>query len=126
MNLKNLFVVQAIVALACGIGLLASPRTVMLLYGVAQEPGTVLMTRYFGVELLALGLLAALARNVSDSDAKRAILTAYVASDAIGLIVSLVGTLSGVMNAVGWTTVVIYLFFGLAFGYFLIAKPDTP
>ena len=125
MKLKNLLTLQAVVALAYGVCFVVLTRTVLSLHGITQGPGEVLLGRDTGVQLIAIGLLAWLARNVTDSDAKRAILIAFLVSDIIGLIVSILGTLSGAMNAVGWTAVVVYLFFVLAYAYFLFAKADT-
>jgi len=45
--------------------------------------------------------------------------------NAVGFIVTLVALLTGVMNAMGWVAIVIYLFFALGFGYFWL-KPPTP
>jgi hypothetical protein len=45
-------------------------------------------------------------------------------NDAGGLIVALVATLSGVMNALGWSVVAIYLLFPVGYGYFQFVKPS--
>jgi hypothetical protein len=41
----------------------------------------------------------------------------------VALVVTLIAQLSGVMNAVGWSAVAIYLLLGLGWAYFLRAKP---
>ncbi len=79
----------------------------------------------FGVELIAVGLLCWFARNVSDSAAQRAIILAFLISAVIGLIVSLMGTLSGVVNAVGWSAVLIYLVLAAGYAYFQFMKPSA-
>jgi hypothetical protein len=38
--------------------------------------------------------------------------------DAIGFIVTLLGQLAGLANALGWSSVALYLLFGLGFAYF--------
>jgi hypothetical protein len=43
----------------------------------------------------------------------------------IGLIVSLMGTLSGVVNAVGWSAVLIYLVLAAGYAYFQFMKPSA-
>ena len=125
MKLKNLLVIQTVVALGYGLSFVLLPRIVMSVYGIAQGPGAVLLGRYFGLELIAVGLLAGLARNVTDVEARGAILIAYLFSDIVGVIVSVQGVLSGAMSAVGWTASAIYLFFALAYAYFLFIKTDT-
>jgi hypothetical protein len=42
---------------------------------------------------------------------------------AAGLIVALMGQISGLVGALGWSTVLIYFLLLLGFGSFLIAKP---
>jgi hypothetical protein len=41
----------------------------------------------------------------------------------IGFVVILIGQLAGIANAVGWSTVAIYLAFALAFAYVGIIRP---
>ena len=67
----------------------------------------------------------AIARNVADANALGAIVLALLISDIIGVIVSLIGTVTGVMNAFGWSAVIIYLFLAIGFTYFRFKKP-TP
>lgn len=95
------------------------------LHGIAQDPGERLMAQYFGSALIAIGLLTWFARNVADSEAQRAFIFALLISDVIGVIVSVLGTVSGVMNAVGWSAVGIYLLLALGFAYFQFMKPSA-
>jgi hypothetical protein len=59
---------------------------------------------------------------VTDAYARRAIILAVFISDVIGVIVSVQGTLTGVMSTVGWSAVGIYLFFALGFAYILMKR----
>lgn len=124
MKLNSFLVFNAIVALAFGIGFVLVPGTVFTIYGVTPGPAVNLAGQLFGVELLAVGLLCWLARNVSDSLAQRAIVLAFLIADVVGLVVSLMGTMSGVLNAVGWSAVVIYLVLSLGYVYFQFMKPS--
>jgi hypothetical protein len=124
MKLNTLFTITAVVSLAYAIGLLLLPATLLTMYGVTSGPGEQLMTQLFGVELLAVGLVAWFARNVTDSSARRAILLAFLISQVIGVVVTLMGTLSGGFNAVGWSAVAIYLLLGLGSAYFQFMKPS--
>jgi ABC-type spermidine/putrescine transport system permease subunit II len=125
MKLRNLFVINAIVALVYGISFVLAPVIVLSLYGVTQGPSEALMGQYFGLSLIAIGLLTWFARSVTDSDAQRAIILALLISDIIGVIVSVLGTVSGVMNAVGWSAVGIYLLLALGYAYFQFMKPSA-
>ena len=83
-----------------------------------------LLSLLFGAAFIFGSIVLWLARNVDRDDvACRAILIAVVVSNAIGFIVTLMASLSGVWNAMGWLPVLLYLVFGLAFAYFLFMKP---
>ena len=123
MRLTNLLVLNAVVALAFGIAFLLLPGTVITLYGATPGPEINLVGQLFGVELVSVGLLCWFARNVADGLAQRAIVLAHLVADAIGLLISLIGTLSAVLNAVGWSAVVIYLVLTLGYAYFRFIKP---
>ncbi|MEE8430000.1 MAG: hypothetical protein V3S16_02010 [Candidatus Desulfatibia sp.] len=125
MKLSNLLVINAIVALVYGISFVLVPATVLSLYGMTQGTSEALAGQFFGVALIAIGLLTWFAKNVADSEAQRAIILALLISDVVGIIVAVLGTLSGVMNAVGWSAVGIYLLFALGYAYFQFMKPSA-
>jgi hypothetical protein len=127
MKLKHLFIINAIIALAYALGELFIPQTLASLYLVTDTPTAevLLSLRYFGWGLLAVGLITAFAANAPPSEAKQAIVKALFIADVVGLIVSLMGIFSGTFTALGWSAVVIYVFFAAGFGYFWFIKPET-
>ncbi len=125
MKLSNLLVVNTIVALVYGISFVLVPATVLSIYGVTQGPAVELMGQFFGVALIGIGLLTWFARNVADSDTQRGIILALLISDVIGVIVAVLGTVSGVMNVVGWSSVGIYALLGLGYAYLQFVKPSA-
>ncbi len=125
MKLKTLLVFNAIVALVYGVGFVLVPATVLTLYGATVSPSANLVGQLFGVTLIGIGLICWLARNVTDPGAQRAIVLAQLIATVIGVIVAVMGTISGVMNAVGWSAVVIYLLLALGYAYFQFAKPSA-
>lgn len=125
MKLKTLLVFNAIVALAYGVGFVLAPATMLTLYGATVSPSANLVGQLFGVTLIGIGLICWLARNVADPGAQRAIVLAQLIATVIGAIVAVMGTISGVMNAVGWSAVVIYLLLALGYAYFQFAKPSA-
>ncbi len=126
MTLATLLSINAIVALAYALGLLLVPATLLKVYGITSGPGERLMAQFFGVALLAVGLLTWFSRNVVDPSAQRAFILALLISQAVGLVVALLGTLSGVMNVVGWSAVAIYLLLALGYAYFQFTKSASP
>ena len=125
MKLKTLFIINAVIAIVYGICFVLVPSRVLLIYGLVAGPAETLLGQFFGVALIGIGLITWLARNVTDANALGAIVLALLISDIIGVIVSLIGTVTGVMNVFGWSAVIIYLFFTIGFTYFRFRKPTT-
>jgi hypothetical protein len=123
MNSKNLFVLNTIIAIVFGLGFLLVPAVVLSLYGVPQDPATELIARFFGTALIGLGLICWFTSDISDAAALRAIMLGLVISHTAGLIVAVVGTVSGVLNAFGWSAVILYLVLVLGYAYLLFMKP---
>ncbi len=123
MKLKFLLVVNAIFFLINGICALLIPGTVLSLYGVSPGPEQNIMEQYAGMGSIAIALITWLSRNIADPVAKRTIIPALLIYFVIGVIVSLLGTISDVMNSFGWSLVFIYLFFASGYAYHLIRKP---
>lgn len=124
MKLSTLMVVKAVVCLGFGILLLAMPGPLMSLYGVTLDEGGNLMARLYGASLLGNLMLTWFSRNDPGSEALRAAVLGLFVYDAVGLIVALIAVFSGVMNALGWSVVAIYLVFTAGYGYFQFVKPS--
>jgi hypothetical protein len=63
-----------------------------------------------------------LARDFRDEAAVRAVLIGTLTGDVVNLVAATMGTLAGTTNALGWSTVLIYLFAAVGSGYFLMAR----
>jgi hypothetical protein len=124
MRPNTVFLVAAVLASAFGLSFLLAPGMVLPLYAIQADAPTVLMSRFFGVALLHLGLLLWFIRDVRDAGALRALGLAGVIGSAVGVAVALLGVLGGGTNALGWSTVAIYG--ALLFGYLgvLRAHPE--
>ncbi len=122
MKFKTLMIIKAVVCLGFGPLLLFVPGWLLNLLGTTFGPGAALTAREYGAALMGNLLLTWLARNSEDSIARRAIIWNLFVYDAIALIVTLTIQLSGGLNVLGWGIVVVYLFFTLGFGYFLLPK----
>jgi hypothetical protein len=125
MKLKNLFIINTLVAVIFGLAFVLLPETTSSLYDITLSPGGLLLAQLFGTSLVGFAVLTWFARNAGESEARNAIILAMVISDTIGFVVSLLAQLSGVTNALGWSTVAIYLLLTLGFGYFQFKKPST-
>ncbi|MDX1614073.1 MAG: hypothetical protein R3300_07155 [Candidatus Promineifilaceae bacterium] len=126
MGIRNFLLLRAIIALAYAIGLLIIPAQLLQLYGVVPDVGSIAMSRFLAVELVAVGVLCLLARSLGDWSALRAVMQALLISEVIGLMVAVVVTTTGAFNALGWSIVVIYGSMSLGYVYFLFFKrPST-
>lgn len=122
MKLSHIYIFNTIVALGYGILLLVVPATLLNLHGISTDQSALLMGRYFGVALLGMGLASWLARNAEASQARDAITLGFLVSYVAGFLVSLYGTLTDQMDALGWLAVAVYLVLVLGFGYFHLSK----
>jgi hypothetical protein len=122
MTIRMFFAILAVLSVLFGIGFVLAPAQVLANYGVEHSPALALLGRLFGGALLTLGIILWLARDFRDDAAIRTVLVAALIGDAINLVVATMGTLSGVVNALGWSTVLIYLFAAAGSGYFLMAR----
>lgn len=122
MKLRTLMIITAIVAGVFGIAFVLMPGQVFSQYGIEPNPPLNYTGQLFGAALISFAVLTWMARKASDSDTRRAIILALFIGEGIGFIVALIGQLKGVLSAMGWSTVAIYLFFTLGYGYFQFAK----
>ena len=123
--MKILMVINTIVALIFGIAFVLVPDSVVSLYGVIASPQLLYIGQLFGAALIGFGVLTWLARNAAVAEAKKAIVPALFMGHVIGFIVALIGQIRWVVNALGWSTVAIYLLLSLGFGYFLMKKETS-
>ena len=126
MKLSSFLTIVAVVGLLFGIAFVAAPAETLAQYGITADRYVAFMSRFFGLTLLTVGLIFWFARTVTDPVARRAILIAGLIGDVIGFVVALQGQLSGLTNALGWLTVLIYGLFAVGFAYFLLGSQDRP
>lgn len=123
MKLSQWMVAKAVIVAVFGIGFVLIPVFVGSVYGMNLDAAGTLMARLFGAAFIFEGIVLWFAKGGAITEQPvRGVVTAVVVSNAIGFIVCLLATLSGVWNALGWLSVGLYLVFGLAFAYFLFKK----
>ena len=122
MTIRIFFTILAVLSFLFGIGFVLAPDQVLANYGIEHSPALALLGRLFGGALLTLGVILWLARDFRDEAAVRAVLIGGLVGDVVNLVVATMGTLAGTSNALGWSTVVIYLYGNLGSGYFLAAR----
>ena len=124
MSFKNLMVIKAVVCLSFGILLISIPDKLLSIFGATLGDGGMFTAREYASALFGNLFLCWFARNAEESDARRAIIIALLVYDFIAFVMTTVTVISGILNILGWAIVIIYLFFALGFGYFLVRPPE--
>jgi ABC-type transport system involved in multi-copper enzyme maturation permease subunit len=119
MTYKNFTTVASIVAFVFGLGFILMPAQLTGYYNVTLNEGGIFIGQLFGAALLGFGVLNWFGRHFSDEQAQQGLANANIAGDGIGFIFALLAQLNGNagVNALGWSTVVIYLLLALGFAY---------
>lgn len=125
MKFRTLMIIKAVVCLSLGVPILLAPVFLYSLFGASLNPGGVFAAREYGASLIGNLMLTWFARNVVESEPRRAIALALCVYDAIGFVVTLIAQFAGVLGPLGWFAVAIYLFFAIGFGYFLMPQKKT-
>ena len=117
MKVNILMMLAAIVAGVFGIGFVLMPGEVLSIYGVTPDVSINYMSQLFGAALILVAVCTWVAKDAPNSEARRAIIMGIFIGDTVGFVVALMGQLGNAVNMLGWSTVAIYLFFALSFGY---------
>ena len=123
MRLTLTFTVAAIGSLLFGLAYLLAPASLLSLYGVALDPSSQWVARYFGSALLGFAVVFWLARKVSSGPALRAILVGAFVVSVTGLGVAILQLGLGSGNTLVWSTALIYFLLSLGFGDFIFRTP---
>jgi hypothetical protein len=123
MTIKTYFIIISIIGVVNGLGFLLAPTQFGPIYGWHETPDIQLAGRYFGGALLAWALIAWFAKDFQDFTAVRGVLIPSVIGHFAGLVVTVIGILSGILNVVAWAAALSYLFGLVGAVYFL--KPRS-
>jgi len=123
MKLKTLLLFSTVVAGVFGLAFVFVPGQVGGTYGMTGDAGLRYMGQLFGACLVGIAVLSWFAKDTPESEARKAILPSLFVFNVVALVVALVAQFNGVTNAVGWSSVAIFLLFALGYAYFLWGKP---
>ena len=125
MKFRTVMIIKAVVCLGLGVPILVVPVFLYSLFGASLTPGGVFAAREYGASLIGNLLLTWFARNAIESEVRRAIALGLCAYDAIGFVITLIALITGALGLLGWLAAAIYLFFTVAFGYFLLPRKEV-
>lgn len=124
MNLRNLFLLDSVVAFLFALATLLGPSTVLKFFGLSTGNTEQLLAQIIGAALVGFGLLGWFAKDFADMRARDGAVLSLFLFSAIGFVVTLLAELSNVTRAGSvWIIVVIFLFFTLGYGYFQFVGP---
>ena len=75
--------------------------------------------------MIAIRLVCWAAKGADESELVQRLILGLFAADAIGSVMIVWGQLAGVLNALGWVNVAIWMFLTLGLGYFRFLKPSV-
>jgi hypothetical protein len=122
MKFQTLMIIKAVVCLFLGVPILLATEFTYSLFGASLNPGGIFAAREYGASLIGNLLVTWFARNAVESEARRAIILGLCVYDAIGFVITLIAQINGVLGPLGWFAMLIYLFFAVGFGYFLLPQ----
>jgi hypothetical protein len=117
--------IHAVLVILFGLAFVLLTAPLLALYGVSLSEAGEFISRLTGAAFIGVALVSWFAADAGPSQARDAILLGFGIGEAIGFVVALVGQLSGVVNALGWSTVILYLLFALGNGYFRFMNPES-
>ena len=110
MDTKLYLAIVAVLSVVYGIMFVIFPSQAVAFYGATEpNPAAAYNVQFFGSALLALGVINRYARSFRDWDAVRAVLIGGLVGEVLGLLLSCWGIKQGLLNAMGWSNVVVYV-----------------
>jgi peptidoglycan/LPS O-acetylase OafA/YrhL len=122
MKAKTLLILTALFGVVFGLAYLLIPKILLDFFGVDYSDAAVMTARFFGGTVLGFGILAWSARNAEDSPTRKAIKLAIFFTCLLGLVLSIISTVTGFFTAYGWIPIAFFVLIILAFVYVLLKK----
>lgn len=123
MSYKFLFVLNALLAFVFGVAFLVVPAQSLGFFQAEQYAATLLMGRFFGSAMIALGLVLWFVKDANDDGVQKMVAISLLISSVLGLVVNIMGIASGVIRTNGWISIIVYVLFALGYAFMLFLKP---
>ena len=122
MKLNIFLMIATVVAGVFGIAFLIVPAELVAFYGPRLNPAGIVVGRIAGSTILAFAIVYWGARNGKGAEALKAVLVAACISNGLDALIMLHATWTGIVNAMGWSAVVINGLLAAGFAYFAWSK----
>jgi hypothetical protein len=117
LNLRSVFLVNAIVSFLLALGFLLGPDALLKFFGLSAGTTEQLGAQLIGTALVAVGLLTWFAKDFSDPAAGNAVALSLFFSGLCGLVVTVLAMMSRVIRTNAWLVLAVFLLFIVAYGY---------
>ena len=117
MKQKTLFVIDSVVLLLIGLGYLFLPGPHIELYGATLQPPGVAIGRFYGASMLAIAWMMWKARGSESSETIDGLMQGNILFWILSAAIALLGQVQGTFNPMGWSTIVLSVFFAAWFTY---------
>ena len=124
MRLKTFMIINAIIAVIVGILLIFFPSGIVRLFGMTPDQGMDLDGQLYGSELILMGLVAWVARDITELKYERRIYGAFTLANLISLIISVIGVATRTFDAIGWVAILAYLVLTVVYGAGWLTRPQ--
>ena len=124
MKLRHLFTINFPIAVFFGLTGSLLPALVLQLYGLPVDDAAIWVTRLVGGTILGFATLMWFGRKTASVESRRSIALALLVQDAVGFIASMEIQLKGSINALGWTSPILYGALAFGYAYFLFIRPQ--
>jgi hypothetical protein len=122
MNRSRFFVIASMLGLVFGLAFLLAPAQLMSFYGMTLDPAGQWIGRFLGAQLVGLAIITWAARNTPTGGALSAVMIGNLVGSTIALALAVLQGITGIGNALVWSTAVVYAFLAAGFGYFQFGK----
>jgi len=125
MKLKHMFTINLFIAVFFGVSCALFPRWAFHLYGLAPDQAAIWMARTLGGSILGFATLMWFGRRAASDETRRTIALALLVQDTFGFFASVEIQLTGSINALGWSNLILYGGLALAYAFFLFIRPKN-
>ena len=123
MNYRTLFLLNSLLIFLLGAAFLVVPSLAIGQFGVDNYASTTMVAQFFGTALLAIGLLLWFAKDVTDEAVQRGMSIALLVAALAGLVVTVIGTVGGILRSNEWIAILAYVLFGFGVAFLVFMKP---
>ncbi len=123
MGYKILFVLNALVVVVLGAGLIFAPEMVLEQFQTQLRVSELVQARYLGAALLTLGLMLWFVKDVSDPRLQKNFSVVGLIGSILAVVVTIIGITKGVLSINSWIPIVVEVVFGLGYAFMLFLKP---